>query len=133
MLRNLRTPAIVSSVLVLPFVILELINRRSFHEGFPIELFGLMWLLSLSFILIVMPIVRTQPAGNRKLAIRSGLLPRVALSILIAWLWVGLVLDQMPCSLAFQTAIRRIVRSTAVPLHATAPNKRLDLAAALAA
>ena len=99
MLRNLRAPAIISSVLVLPFVVLELVNRRSFHEGFPLPLFGLMWLLPLSFILILMPIMRTLPAENRNLAIRPSLLPRVALLLLIAWLWGLLVVDQMPCFL----------------------------------
>jgi len=97
MLRNLRTPAIVSSVLVLPFVILELVNRRGFHEGFPLALFSLMWLLPLSFILIMMPVVRPLLAGNRNLTIRPSLLPRVSLLLLIAWLFGALVFDQMPC------------------------------------
>jgi hypothetical protein len=57
-----------------------------------------MWLLPLSFILIVMPIVRNL-AGNRNLANRVRLLPRIALATLIAWLWIGLILDQMPCFL----------------------------------
>ncbi len=41
-LTNFRSPAIISLVLVFPFMILELVNRRNFHEGFPIVLFGLM-------------------------------------------------------------------------------------------
>lgn len=96
---NLKTPAIVSSVLVLPFMILELVNRRDFHEGFLIVLFGLMWLLPLSFIVILMPILRGLPAGNRNMPSPLGLLPRVVLLILIAWLWIALLIDQMPCFL----------------------------------
>lgn len=96
--RSLRTPTI-SFALVLPFMILEAINRRAFHEGFPIVLFGVMWILPLSLILVVRPVVRSRSAGNREPAGPFSLLSRVVLAILIAWLWVLLVRDQMPCFL----------------------------------
>jgi hypothetical protein len=35
--RNLRAPAIMSSVFVLPFMVLEVVNRRPFHEVFPVR------------------------------------------------------------------------------------------------
>src|SRR5687768_1700334 len=44
-LTNLRLPAIFSFLLVLPFMIMEVVNRRNFNEGFPIPLFTIMWLL----------------------------------------------------------------------------------------
>lgn len=97
--RKLRTPAIVSLLLVLPFVILEVINSRDVHEGFPIVLFGLMWLLPLSFILIALPIVRSPRTESRIPASWLGLLPRFVLVVLIAWIWVGLIRDQLPCFL----------------------------------
>lgn len=53
--RGLTTPALISSVLVLPFLILELVNRPAFPQSFPLPLFAVMWLLPLSFILIVTP------------------------------------------------------------------------------
>ena len=96
---TLRSPAIISSILVLPFMILELMNRRSFHEGFPIPLFGILWLLPMAFILILMPIVQNVQAGNRIMADPINLLLRVAFLILIAWLWSGIILDQLPCFL----------------------------------
>lgn len=96
---NLKTPAIVSSLLVLPFIALELINRRSLPQGFPIVLFLIMWLLPLSFILILMPILRKQRSEKPSMKNLLSLLPRVGLLIFIAWFWVGLVLDQMPCFL----------------------------------
>ena len=96
---TLRSPAIISSILVLPFMILELINRRSFHEGFPIPLFGILWLLPMAFILILMPIVQNVQAGNRIMADPISLSLRVAFLILIAWLWSGIILDQLPCFL----------------------------------
>ena len=96
---TLRSPAIISSILVLPFMILELINRRSFHEGFPFPLFGILWLLPMAFILILMPIVQHVQAGNRIMADPISLSLRVAFLILIAWLWSGIILDQLPCFL----------------------------------
>ena len=96
---NLKAPAIVSSVLVLPFMILEFVNSRGFHEGFPIVLFVFMWLLPMAFIVILMPILRSLPAGNRTMPSPLSLFPRVVLLLLIAWLWVSLVQDQMPCFL----------------------------------
>ena len=96
---NLRMPAIISSILVLPLMILELVNRRSFHEDFPIALFGLLWLLPAAFVLILMPIVRSARSGNRIIKNPASFLLRVAFLVLIAWLWVSLILDQMPCFL----------------------------------
>ena len=97
--RKLRTPAIISSILVLPFTILELMNRRNFQECFPIALFVFMWLLSLSFILVLTPIVRNSEARNRNIANPLGLLPRIAFLVLVTWVWMAVVLDQMPCFL----------------------------------
>jgi len=97
--RNLRTPAIVNSVLVIPFMILELVNRRAFYEDFPIPLFATMWLLPLSFILILMPLVRNLRSQERTTANPLSLLLRAVFLILLAWLWVGLIHDQMPCFL----------------------------------
>ena len=98
-LINLRLPAIISSLLVLPFMILELINRRSFHEDFPFPLFGILWLLPVPFILILMLIVEKARAGKNIMANPINLLLRAASLILIAWLWIGIIRDQMPCLL----------------------------------
>jgi len=96
-LTNLRWPLLISTLLVLPFLLLELVNRWSYQEGFPIPLFGLLWLLPLGFILILTPVVRDVRAGD-KLKYISFVL-RIVLLILIAWLWVAIVLDQMHCFL----------------------------------
>ena len=96
---NLRTPVIISTILVLPFMMLEWVNRRDFHEGFPVPLFVVLWLLPLAFMLILTPIVRDVRAGKKITDNPLGLLLRAAFLILIAWLWVGIILDQMPCFL----------------------------------
>lgn len=96
---NLKTAAIGSLVLLLPFVIMELVNRRDAPYNFPLPLFAFMWLLVLSFIVILLPILRSQQVRNDTVPSSLILLPRILLLVVIAWVWVSLVLDQMPCFL----------------------------------
>lgn len=98
-LTNLRSPALISLLLVVPFMIMEIVNRRGFNEGFPIPLFVIMWLLPILFMIILMPIVRTIRAGNSIMASPVSLLIRVVILVLVAWLWTGILIDQMPCFL----------------------------------
>ncbi len=84
-------------MLVLPFMIFEWVNRREFQEDFPIPLFGILWLLSIIFILTAMPIVRNLRSGNSIVTHPINLLVRVAILIVIAWMWGGILMDQMPC------------------------------------
>jgi hypothetical protein len=96
-IANLKTPAIVSLILVLPFVLLELRNQPL--NSFPIVLFAFLWLLPLASFLIAMPLVR-DAAARRQLAARPfGLLVRVVVVAAIAVVWFGVVRDQMPCFL----------------------------------
>jgi len=46
-----------------------------------------------------MPIVQNVRAGNKIAGNPISLLIKVVVLILIAWLWAGIVLDQMPCFL----------------------------------
>ena len=92
-------PAIISFLLLLPFMIMEVINRRSFNEGFPIPLFVMMWLLPVLFMLIAMPIVRSVRAGSSILANPILLLSRVIVLAFLAWVWLSLLIDQTPCFL----------------------------------
>ena len=96
-IRNIKSPAFISLLITLPFAILELANRQNIHEGFPFPLFFMLWLLSIAFILILMPIVRNIQAGNSLMAHPVSLLVRVALLIILAIIWGSLLIDQMPC------------------------------------
>lgn len=96
---NFRSPAVISLLLVIPFMILELVNRRNFNEGFPIPLFVIMWLLPILFIVTLMPIVRNIRAGNSIIASPVNLLIRVVVLVFIASMWTGILIDQMPCFL----------------------------------
>jgi len=96
-LTNLRSPALISLLLVLPFIILELVNRRNFNEGVPFPLFGVLWVLPIIFIVTLAPIVQTVRMGNSVIAKPISLLLRVAFLLFIAWFWGSLVIDQWPC------------------------------------
>ena len=100
MLTNLKSPALVSFLVVLPFMVMELVNRRNFNEGFPIPLLVFMWLLPILFILTVMPIVRNlRRAGNSIIANPIAFLIRVIFLAFLVWMWFGVLIDQMPCFL----------------------------------
>jgi hypothetical protein len=96
-LSNLKIPAIVSLLLVAPFMLMEFVNRRQFHEGYPFLLFFVLWILPFIFIAIVMPLARDARAGMDILARPLSLGVKVAFMLLIALLWFSLVADQMPC------------------------------------
>lgn len=96
-ITNLRSAAIISFILVVPFTILELVNRRDFHESFPMVLFGVLWLLPMIFIATLMPMVRNVRAGNSIMANPGHLLLRSALLVFIAMMWGGILIDQWPC------------------------------------
>ncbi len=96
---DLRSAAIISLILVLPFAILELTLGKVNYSSFPIALFGFLWLLPVAFIIILMPIVRNARAGNDIMASPAGLLLRVVLLSIIAFVWASNLIDQMPCFL----------------------------------
>jgi hypothetical protein len=98
-LTTLKVPAFISFLIVLPFVIMEVVNTGSFNEGFPILLFVVMWFLPVIFLLILMPIIRTIRAGKSLLSRPIRLLLSVAALVLIAIVWTGALIDQMPCFL----------------------------------
>ncbi len=98
-LTNLGLPAFIGLLLVLPFIVMELVNRWNYHEGFPVNLFGMMWLSAAAFVVILMPIVRNVRAGKGLMANPVSLLFRVVPLAFIARMWMGILIDQMPCFL----------------------------------
>jgi len=100
LLSKLKLPLIFSTLLVLPFVALEWINRQSFNEGFPFVLFSILWLLPIPFFAILLPIVQDVRAGNNIFITNPvALLLKVALLALIAIVWSAVIVDQLPCFL----------------------------------
>lgn len=100
MLTNIKSPALISLLLVIPFMIMEVVNTRNLNAIFNVPLFGFMWLLPTIFILILVPIVRNlRRAGNSLMANPVSLFISVIFLVLIAWMWASLLIDQMPCFL----------------------------------
>jgi hypothetical protein len=96
---NLKLAALISFILVLPFAILESLNNTITKQNAfgLIVLFGLLWLLPMAFIVILLPIVRAVRAGDSLLGNPVNLLSRVAFLGLIAMVWGGIIIDQIPC------------------------------------
>ena len=99
-ITNLSSSAIISFLILLPFMILEWATRsnlpRSNASGI---LFVIMWLLPMLSMLTMMPIMRNVRAGNSIAANPIRLVFRVVFSAWLVWMWVALVMDQMPCFL----------------------------------
>ena len=99
---NPRVAPVISFILcVLPFMILEWATRSNAprSDASPV-LWIVMWLLSTGFVAILMLVVRNlQQVGSRSLANPVSLLLSVIFFAAFAWLWVALVIDQMPCFL----------------------------------
>ena len=91
--------AITGFLAVLPLMLLELVNRRTFNDEFPFALFGCLWLLATLFMVILMPCVRDVRAGNTAMANPAVLFLRGVVLVVIAWLLGTSVIDQLPCFL----------------------------------
>ena len=96
---NLKSAALISFVLVLPFALLEALNNTVTRQNAPglIVLFGLLWLLPMAFVVTLVPMVRAVRAGSNLMANPIYLLSRVAFLALIAMMWGGIMIDQLPC------------------------------------
>ena len=101
-LANFKWPAFFGALLTLPFMLLEWINRRAYHEPYPIPLFALLWLFPAAFLLIITPILRDLRLGVRNLGNPLHLVLKIVLLVLIAWMWTGILADQLPCFLGVQ-------------------------------
>ena len=67
-LKTSGSSALISFLLILPFMIMEVVNRRIFNEDFPIMLFFVMWLNLFAISLILLPIVRGRRTSNHDMA-----------------------------------------------------------------
>jgi len=67
-LKPLGSSALISLLLILPFMIMEVVNRRNFHKDFPFMLFFVLWLNLFAINLILLPIVRGRRTGNHHTA-----------------------------------------------------------------
>jgi hypothetical protein len=90
----LTLPALSGLAAIVPFVLMELINRRAFHEGFPVTLFVTLWLLAFAIVALLRPVL------SRAASITAaGITGRLLLTGLLAYAWGAILLDQLPCFL----------------------------------
>jgi len=67
-LKTIGSTALISLLLILPFMIMEVVNRRNFNEDFPFMLFFVLWLNLFAISLILLPIVRARRTGSHDMA-----------------------------------------------------------------
>lgn len=96
---GVKLPILISSALVIPWMILEWVNRRGYNEGYPFALFMILWLLPAVFVWLLLPLVNSLRSGKSIFAKPLLLLLRIAGLVLIAVVWSGMLVDQMPCFL----------------------------------
>jgi predicted membrane-bound mannosyltransferase len=92
-MRRLKIAAIVASVVILPFVLAELINRRRFDEPFPFVLFATLWVMAASVAGLAVPLLRPVSEGAAKRT------TRIVLLIALVAVFGRILIDQMPCFL----------------------------------
>ena len=63
-LKSLGSSALISLLLILPFMIMEVVNRRDLNEDFPVVLFFVMWFNLFAISLILLPIVLGRRTGT---------------------------------------------------------------------
>ncbi len=66
--KTLGSSALISLLLILPFMIMEVVNRRDRHEDFPSMLFFVMWLNLFAVSAILLPIMRARRTGDHDMA-----------------------------------------------------------------
>jgi len=98
-LTRIGLPILLSLIFVLPFAVMELVNRREFHEGFPFSLFIGLWLAPLIFFLILVPMVQRVRQGRKPMENPVDLVFGILVMLLVAVMWINLLSDQMPCFL----------------------------------
>ncbi len=63
-LQNLVSSAFIGFLFILPFMTMEIINRRNYDEPFPFVLFFGMWQIVFAISLLLLPLVRARRSGK---------------------------------------------------------------------
>ncbi len=64
--KSFGLSTLISFLFILPFIIMEVVNRRNFNEDFPFMLFFVMWLNLFAVSLILLPIVLGRWVGKQE-------------------------------------------------------------------
>lgn len=97
--KSLGTSLLLSVLLVAPFIVLQLVNRRTFHEDFPFVLFIFMSLHSLLIVLLLAPPLHRLYAQRSHRALKPGHWVSLLLGLFLVYVYFNVVIDQLPCFL----------------------------------
>jgi hypothetical protein len=67
-LKPLGLSVLISLLIIVPFMVMEVVNRRNLNEEFPFMLFFVMWLNLFAITSILLPIMRGRRTGNHDMA-----------------------------------------------------------------
>ena len=98
-LKSFVASLLISSILVTPFIVLQLVNRRTLHEDFPFVLFAFMSLHSLFIVLLLTPALRRLGAERSLKALKLSHWAGLLLCAVLAFAYAEVVIDQLPCFL----------------------------------
>jgi hypothetical protein len=98
-LKSIRASLLINATLVAPFIVLQLVNRRTYHEDFPFVLFTFMSLHSLFIVLLLTPALRCLQTERNLRALGLGHWVGFLLGVFFVFVYTNVVLDQLPCFL----------------------------------
>jgi hypothetical protein len=98
-ISTLLIAVVISSILVAPFLFLELRLGSQTYSSFPYQLFAILWILPVAFVITFSPFVRSLRSRESVITNPVTLVVRIAFLALFLILWIALVRDQMPCFL----------------------------------
>lgn len=96
MLKTLGSSMLVSFLLTLPFMIMEIVNRRNYNEEFPLALFIGIWFILFAINIILLPVILGRSAGHvpaqgNTLLTNPKLSATISLGIILPLLTVSLL------------------------------------------
>lgn len=89
--------AVLGFIFLIPLIVLEVINRWQFQEGFPFALFIFLWVSQTLFIFILIPVIETFKSGKPLTKNPMKFLLQIGVLIFITYIWISWVSDQWPC------------------------------------
>jgi hypothetical protein len=82
-----------------PFFVLQVVNRRAFHEELPFVLFTFMFAHALLIAFALTPTLRCLHAERSLGALRLGHWAGLLAGAVLVYAYAGVVSDQLPCFL----------------------------------
>ena len=98
-LKSFVASLLISATLVAPFIVLQWVNRRTFHEDFPFVLFTFMSLHSLFIVLLLTPALQRLQAERSLRALKLGHWVGLLVGAFLVYVYANVVIDQLPCFL----------------------------------